>query len=72
MKNVEKNAVLYEVKKIAKEFNRKEQLIEIMLYKSKKEGYNTYESLQNIEEYFKKVTCPKVVQQYKKIQKNIG
>lgn len=72
MKNVEKNVVLNEVKKIAKEFNRKEQLIEIMLYKSKKEGYNTYESLQNIEEYFKKVTCPKVVQQYKKIQKNIG
>lgn len=72
MKNVEKNVVLNEVKKIAKEFNRKEKLIEIMFYKSKKEGYNTYESLQNIEEYFKKVTCPKVVQQYKKIQKNIG
>ena len=66
-----KDVVLDEVKKIAKDFNRKEALIETMFYKSKEEGYNTYESLQNIEEYLKRVTCPKLVQQYKKIQKNI-
>ena len=47
-----KDVVLNEVKKLSKEYNKKEELIEVMLYESKKEGYNTYESLQNIEEYF--------------------
>ena len=69
MKNVEKNVVLNEVKKIAKEFNRKEQLIEIMLYKSKKEGYNTYESLQNIEEYLNKLLVQNLSNNIKKYRK---
>ena len=69
MKDVEKNVVLDEVKKIAKEFNRKEKLIEIMLYNSKKEGYNTNESLQNIEEFFKKLLVQNLSNNMKKYGK---
>ena len=65
-----KNEILNEVKKIAKEFNRKELLIEAMLYSSMKEGYNAYESLQNIKIYFKKLLVQNLsnsINKYRKI-----
>lgn len=49
---MEKEVVLDEVKKIAKEFNRKEKIIEIMLYKAIEEGYNKKEGLEKIKCFY--------------------
>ena len=62
-----KDVVLNEVKGIARKLNKKESVVKIMFYILMQEGFNEKESVELIQEFYKDTTCPKLVQQNRKI-----